>query len=260
MAGTARKRGASARQEGEGRRRTLILSLAGAGTSLAAAGAWSFITRREKKAVAGSVRPLALNAAKELHEKAWALAGGDQNITPLHHRLDTAYASVSALVLDMGESGRVPYEGPSFEDRLRSAVAEARAGLDSFEEFRVADQERATIELNSTKNLMESVIRPQVLDAGLPWMNGDLEAQWRHLNWEPYSYVQPGGGAAAFADGVERYLAHGSEEDLRAALKQVKGEIEDRRDCVYVIGLLIDFTFDLATSFGGSPQPRPSRR
>jgi hypothetical protein len=33
----------------------------------------------------------------------------------------------------------------------------------------------------------------------------------------------------------------------------MKGELEDRRDCVYVIGLLIDFTFDLAESFGARP-------
>jgi hypothetical protein len=99
------------------------------------------------------------------------------------------------------------------------------------------------------------------MEAGLPWMSSDLEAQWRHLNWEPYSYVRPGGGASAFAEDVERYLNNGrSDEDLFAALKRVKGEVEDRRDCVYVIGLLIDFTFDLATSFGGSPKPRSSRR
>jgi hypothetical protein len=117
------------------------------------------------------------------------------------------------------------------------------------------------IELNSTKTVLETVIRPRVLDAGLPWMSAELEAQWRHLNWEPYTFVQPGGGAAAFAEDVERYLKDGGpDEDLRAALKRVKGEIEDRRDCVYVIGLLIDFTFDLATSFGGNPNPRSSRR
>jgi hypothetical protein len=239
----------------------LVFSILGVGTSLTAAGVRSFLSRRERKVVARSASGLARDAAKELHERAWALAGGDQNITPLHHRLDTAYASVSALVLDMGESGRVPYEGPSFEDRLRSAVADARAGLDSFEAFKVADPERATVELNSTRTLLETVIKPRVAEAGLPWMSDDLEAQWRHLNWEPYSYVQPGGGAAAFAEEVERYVGGGrSDDDLFAALKRVKGEIEDRRDCVYVIGLLIDFTFDLAMSFGGSPKPRPSGR
>jgi hypothetical protein len=249
------------RQDARRRRRTAVFSVLAAGVPVSLLGVRSFLAAREKKAVAASAGKLAVDAAKELHEKAWALAGGDQLVTGLHHDLDTAYAEVSALVLDLGDSGRVPYEGPPFEDRLRLAVGETGAALNRFEDFTAADPERAMVELTSTRDFLEAVIRPRVTDAGLPWMSAELEAQWRHLNWEPYRYVTPGGGAAGFAADVERYLdAGGTDEELLASLKRVRGEIEDRRDCTYVIGLLIDFTYDLAESFGGSPRRRSPRR
>ncbi len=210
--------------------------------------------RRAKKAVAASTRMLAIDTAVTLHEKAWKLAGGDQDVAGVHHQLDRAYADVSALVLDLGGAGRAPYEGPTFEERLRLAVGEAGTALDRFEAFTPADPERVMAEVSSARDVLETAVRPRTEEAGVPWMSNELASQWDHLNWEPYRFLEEGDGAAALAAAVDRYLEDGrSNEDLLAALTRMKGELEDRRDCVYVIGLLIDFTFDLAESFGARP-------
>ncbi len=232
---------------------TVVISTALVGVRLLAG-------RRAKKAIAASSRQLAIDTATTLHEKAWKLAGGDQDVAGVHHQLDRAYADVSALVLDLGGSGRAPYEGPTFEERLRLAVEEAGTALDRFEAFTPPDPERVMAEVGSARDVLETAVRPRAEEAGMPWMSNELASQWDHLNWEPYRFVEPGAGAAALAVAVDRYLEDGrSTEDLLAALTSMKGELEDRRDCVYVIGLLIDFTFDLAESFGARPPTGSAR-
>ncbi|MHA7261590.1 hypothetical protein ACX80W_00155 [Arthrobacter sp. TMN-37] len=238
----------------------LALSVLAVGISTARVGARLLARRRTEKSVTSGAGRLAIDTAKALHEKAWNLTSGGQTVPGVQHQLDLALADVSALLLDMGESGRAPYEGPSFEERLRVTVDKARAAFDRFDAFTAEDPERAMEELNSTRDFLETTVRPQLQEAGEPWVSEELESQWRHLNWEPYRFIRPGGGAAAFAQAVERYLGEDrSDEDLVAALAEAKGELEDRRDCVYVIGLLIDFTVDLAEGFGAAPAPGAPR-
>ncbi|WP_159619413.1 hypothetical protein [Arthrobacter zhaoguopingii] len=213
--------------------------------------------QEERVAVQEAAR-LGVVVAKLMNAQARGLVSSDKDLLGAIQAFSTARGLIGSAARRIRDEGGVALDDREFVWKVREAVQSASDAVYQFAELRRDYGRQPIQELASSKDLLETVVRPQVLLAGLPWLPGDLFDKWHGLTWDPFAGAKDHGPYNFGIDtGENRAHIVGR---LMTDLKRRDTEMEEHYRCLMDVLALISVSDELLQSFSSMDESRPKAK